>query len=420
MIRDAHISLLDIVMCLSSSMDLISKQVVNHHKRVAAISLGVATEMGMSLEYQNNLTIAALLHDCGAFSCYERIQLLEFDNESAEIEKHAEIGYSLLNSFKPFEKVAPIVRFHHRDFGTGPEALERVPIASYILHLADRVDSLVDLERDILGQVKDICDKLDENVGTKFLPEAVNVFKKLALRESFWFDVLYSPIDQIVNRRSGLIKIELNMDELLGLAELFCRFIDFRSKFTSTHSTGVAATAETIGRLVGFSERECNMIKIAGYLHDLGKLAIPLEILEKADKLTQSEFNIVKRHSFYTYILLEPIKDLEIIATWGSFHHERLDGKGYPFHHDKKNLSVGARIIAVADVFTALTEDRPYRKGMSVDEAIAILSTMAGEGAIDAGIVSVLTQNLDEINAFRVLYQTKASKLYSDYLIFDD
>ena len=96
---------------------------------------------------------------------------------------------------------------------------------------------------------------------------------------------------------------------------------------------------------------EIQDLKIAGYLHDLGKLAVPKEILEKPGKLTATEFNIVKTHAYYGYRTLETVRGLEKINNCGTLHHECLDGSGYPFHLNGDNLSIGSRIMAIADIF---------------------------------------------------------------------
>jgi len=151
-------------------------------------------------------------------------------------------------------------------------------------------------------------------------------------------------------------------------------------------------------------------MKIAGYLHDLGKLAVPSEILEKPAKLTEDEFNIIKSHPFYTYRILETISDLDVINIWASFHHERLEAKGYPFHNKGEDLSLGSRIMAIADVFTAITEDRPYRKKMTSDEALQVLREMAENSTLDSNLVSTLRLHYDEVNSLRIAAQAAASK----------
>ncbi|MFA6612534.1 MAG: HD domain-containing phosphohydrolase, partial [Dehalococcoidales bacterium] len=155
----------------------------------------------------------------------------------------------------------------------------------------------------------------------------------------------------------------------------------------------------------------------AGLLHDLGKLAVPTEILEKEGKLTADDFAIMRSHTYHTYRALEPIKPLKTVNEWASFHHERLDGNGYPFHITGPQLSLGSRIMAVADVSTALLEDRPYRAGMAQDEATRILERMSKD-AIDGDIVNILKANFEEVNSQRIIAQTESGKEYRKYISF--
>ena len=177
----------------------------------------------------------------------------------------------------------------------------------------------------------------------------------------------------------------------------------------------MAKTAEKLAELVGFSKNECKMMLVAGYLHDLGKLAIREEVLEKPGKLDKEEFNIIKSHAYYTYRLLQPIKEFEVINTWASFHHEKLNGKGYPFRLDEKSIPLGSRIMAVADIFTAITEDRPYRKGMTAEQTISVLNSMVDDNSICAYITSTLIENFDLIYEICRKEQEKAKVEY-DFL----
>jgi len=423
MIRDPHISLFEVVTCLSNSMDLINPHVVDHHKRVATIALAIASELGLSIEEQNNIIIAALLHDTGALSYEEREEASNFDADTySNIHKHAKVGYAILNKFSPFEEVAPLILFHHVNFDGSNDSDfkgEAIPLGSYILHLADRVEVLIDKKKDILSQVDGIMSRIQDHSGSSFMPELVETLEHLVKKESFWFDVNYSAMKHIVNRKSGLLLLELNVKDLLSLSNLFCQFIDFRSTYTFNHSSGVAACATKLAELSGFSERECHMMNIAGYFHDIGKLAVPSTILDKKDKLTREEINIVKRHVFFTYSLLEPIKDLEVVSTWAAFHHERLDGNGYPFHHGASCLSLGSRIMSVADVFTAITEDRPYRQGMTSEKALGVLKSMVNDNGIDRNIVLLLEKNYDIVNIERVTAQNDMKNTFQAYTLSD-
>lgn len=213
-----------------------------------------------------------------------------------------------------------------------------------------------------------------------------------------------------------LENMKLNTGRLFNLAGMFHKIIDFRSRYTATHSSGVAASSEALARLAGFSEEERLMMKVAGYLHDLGKLAVPTEILEKPEKLTEYEFNIIRSHTFHTYRTLEPISNLDIINIWGSLHHERIDGSGYPFHMKGEELSLGSKIMAVADVFTAIVEDRPYRNGMSSDKALQIIQRMAEDSKLDPDVVQLLRLHFDEVNHSRMAAQGISAEEYQQLL----
>ncbi len=165
----------------------------------------------------------------------------------------------------------------------------------------------------------------------------------------------------------------------------------------------------------GMPEPECWQIRVAGYLHDVGKLAIPKEIIEKGGKLNEEEFNTLKSHPYHTFRTLENIKGLEVINEWASFHHERLDGSGYPFCLKSKELSLGSRIVSIADVFTAIMEDRPYRPGMAPERALEVLKKDASEKSLDWGLVELLEENFDVLNTMRKDSQVEELKEFQEF-----
>jgi len=395
--------------------------VVNHHKQVAYIAYSLGKELDLTTAERSQLVFAGALHDIGALSLKERLDALKFDNENLHM--HAEAGYTLLKTFKPLANAASIIRHHHVlwEGGKGSQFKGRpVSIHSHILHLADRISVLFDPKQDISQQVGLIIEKIADQSDKMFIPDLVQAFRSLAVKEYFWLDLSSPSINSVLRRRVQTNNIDLNMDGLLNVACLFSQIIDFRSHFTSTHSSGVSACAKAIAHKVGFSYRECRLIRVAGYLHDLGKLAIPKEILEKPEKLTPAEFAIIKRHTYYTYRILESIVDINAISQWAAFHHERLDGNGYPFHLNSSEIPLGSRIMAVADVFTAITEDRPYRKGMKDCEVLKILQKMADDSALDSMIVSVVKSNFDDINSLRKEAELESANKYRNFLNLED
>lgn len=418
MIKDVGVPLFDLMMSFSHAMDLVSPALVNHQKRVAYMASCLAGALGLSGGERNNILLAGLLHDCGALSLKDKMDALQFEFgfEAQERNRHGQTGYKFLKNNPQLSDVAAIIKYHHvywserNDLGRG----EIVPLGSHVLHLADRVDVLIDRQKDVLGQARGIMARISEEAGRMFDPELVKVFKRVALQECFWLDVVSPFLDNVLARKYNPVMFDLDLDGLLEVARFFYQVIDCRSVFTATHSLGVAAAAEALAGYMGFSGRECQMMKIAGYLHDLGKIAVPAEILEKPGKLSEDEFNIMKRHTFYTYRILEPIPGLDTINRWGAFHHERLDGSGYPFRIGGDNLTLGSRIVAVADTFTALMEDRPYRKAMGEEKALSILNRMAADGKLDRMVVKLLTDHFAEINALRLDIQKKGSEDFAE------
>ncbi len=417
MSKELSIPIFDLILCLSQAVDYVSPLLNDHHKRVAYIAFKLGEELDLPLNKRKELAIAGALHDVGALSLKERIGLLEFEEERPH--EHAQLGYAFLKTFPPFTEIADLVQFHHLpwEHGAGIEFEGKsVSTGSHILHLADRVAVLIDAKDEILKQAPGIIETVDQAKGRLFMPELMDAFKGIASREYFWFD-LVSPTEGWRSIKDiDWESVELNSENLLELTNLFRRIIDFRSPYTATHSSGVAATAQAISDLAGFSEDEMKMMLIAGYIHDLGKLAVPKEILEKPGKLSREESDVMRHHAYYTDRILRPISVCDVIRNWGALHHERLDGSGYPFHLSEKDLTLGSKIMAVADVFVALTENRPYRKGMNQKEALGVIEEMAHNSALDSELVSLLRLNFNELNSVRIAAQEMGINEYNRLL----
>ena len=162
------------------------------------------------------------------------------------------------------------------------------------------------------------------------------------------------------------------------ICEAFADVIDAKSPFTARHSRGVATYAGLIGSTLGFADEDLRELHRAGMLHDIGKLGIPNTILDKPAKLTDDEFARMRLHPAYTETILAGIPAFAGFAAVAAAHHERLDGRGYHRGVPAGHLPVSARALAVADVFEALTADRPYRGPIDPDEALAICRRDAG------------------------------------------
>jgi response regulator RpfG family c-di-GMP phosphodiesterase len=402
------VEMLDMISALSSALDIINPALNDHHKRTCYIASCLAAELALPTKEVSTIFLASILHDIGALVLADRFKLLDFEDKSPHA--HAELGALLLESFPPFAFFAPLVKFHHVPWNNGEGETFRgqsVPKASHLIHLADRIAVLVNRRSPVSNQVQSIVDKISSVSGEKFIPEYVNAFLNTAKQEAFWLDIISPNLDKAIKEKSQLPSIPLDLHGMEELAQFFSTIIDTRSHFTANHSSGVSASAMKLANLLDMTATECHEMKIAGYLHDLGKLAIPETIIEKPGNLDKEERDVIKSHTYHTYSILKEVKGLEKIAVWASFHHETLTGEGYPFHRSAKELPTGSRIMAVADIFTALTEDRPYRKGMEKNKVVEIFSEMVSEGKIDNNITDILLENYEEMNTVRSNAQKK-------------
>jgi response regulator RpfG family c-di-GMP phosphodiesterase len=396
------VEMIDMISALSTALDIINPALNDHHKRTCYIASCLAKELALPTKEISTIFLASILHDIGAIVLTGRFKLLDFEDKSPHA--HAELGALLLESFPPFAFFSPLVRFHHVPWENGKGETfnnKTVPRLSHLIHLADRIAVLVHLQSPVSQQVESIVKKITSGQGDKFIPEYVKAFISLSKQEAFWLDIISPNLDLVIKEKSQLPAIPLDLIGMEELARFFSTIIDTRSKFTANHSSGVSASAMRLAELLGMTSTECHEIRIAGYLHDLGKLAVPETIIEKPGDLDKDERGVIKSHTYYTYSILKEVKGLEKIAVWASFHHETLTGEGYPFHRSADEIPLGSRIMTVSDIFTALTEDRPYRKGMKKEAVVEIFSSMVAEGKIDKRVTEALLDNYEEMNSVR-------------------
>ena len=154
----------------------------------------------------------------------------------------------------------------------------------------------------------------------------------------------------------------------------FADIIDAKSPYTSRHSTRVADIARGVAAVAGLNPTDQDRLFRAGLLHDIRKLGVSSRILDKPAALTPDERRAVERHPLHTWEILSHVSAFAELGPVASAHHEKLDGSGYPWGLAREQLDFPSRILAVADVYEALTADRPYRAGMSREEALEIIA----------------------------------------------
>ena len=386
---------------LSDALDLVGVDEVFHGKRVGFMAVQCGRALGLNGVALEDLFHAALLHDCGVSStCVHRCLVNELD--WADSERHCLKGGELLGQFPPLAHLASIIRHHHTHWNALDALGLPEPIArrSNLIYLADRVDALArpHYEGDLLLARHAIRETVERLSGTYFAPELVRLFLQVSENEAFWLNLEPRHLIRFVYERERECRpILISFAELRQLALLFAQVVDAKSPYTMEHSLGVAQLARFLAGQVGLSDETCAKIEVAGLLHDLGKLQVPDEILEKHGGLTPPERAMIQRHSFETYQILRGIAGLEDITLWAAYHHETPDGRGYPFHRHGTELTVEMRIIAVADVFEALAQQRPYREPLPPDQILAMLWAFVRDQRLDGGIVELVERHLPEV-----------------------
>lgn len=411
-----ELSLLNIVLTISEAVDMVSPHLANHHSCVAYIVRRLAEALDFSDAEQETLALAGAMHDIGVLSLAEGHELSKFEIEIRP--DHGEVGYLFLKPFAPLAEAGKLIRDHHVYWRNGAgESLHgrTIPAGSHLVHLADRVAVLINPQQEILTQVESIRERIVGQSGRMFVPRFVQAFLDIADREFFWFEAVSPTMEWHLPQNGKRESLSLNSLQFMELARLFCHIVDFKSPFTAAHSSGVAACAGELGRLSGLPAPECDRLTIAGYFHDIGKLSVPLEILEKPGALDVREIAVIRQHAYHTFKILQRIGMDEDFRNWSSYHHERLDGSGYPFHLSAPQLSFGCRVMTVADIFTALVENRPYRPGLPRQKAISILQNMTARNWLDGDLVRTISGNFDEVNS---ICQQAEETAQNDYQSF--
>lgn len=183
---------------------------------------------------------------------------------------------------------------------------------------------------------------------------------------------------------------------MIGVIRSMINAVDAKDPYTCGHSERVAAYGRRIAQEMKLPSTECERIYLSGLLHDIGKIGVPDEILGKPDKLTDEEYEVIKKHPVRGYEILKHLKQFRKVLPGVLHHHEEVDGTGYPYGLKGDQIPMMARILAVADGFDAMTSDRAYRAGMSVERATRIIRNGSGS-QWDSEVVEAFFDCLDDL-----------------------
>lgn len=379
----------ELLISLSRTLDFAEKGILrnntNHGMRVAYIAGRIAEELSMKDENMFDLVSYSLLHDNGIMNA--RVKEYDFGN-SPQLEtypEHCVEGEKNISSFPFLHMQKNVILYHHEHYdGSGFFGVSGrdIPLYSNIIALAD----IVAVKHSMCMTDDDITALIDKE-SHWFDPVVREAFHETSASVEFWLGMDDMFVQSSLVAMLPEVSTEMDFKQVRNISQIFSRIIDAKSPFTGSHSRGISEKTGFICQYYEFDEKTYWKMRIAADLHDLGKLAVPNEILDKPAKLDRSEFRAIQAHPFYTRKVLEMIKRFEDITEWASNHHEKLNGSGYPYGIDESRLDFNSRILACVDIYQALTEDRPYRKGMSHGEAIKIMSDMSNNHLIEPTVV---------------------------------
>ena len=404
------LNITNVLKTVNSAYERFDKDACLHSLQVAYLTLKICKNLDIDEDTKNSLVIAAYFHDFSAEKTNMCDSLDKYEKGNA-VKEHCILGYLLFKFLLPKSDICKFILYHHNTYDVDYiiNNIEN-PLESNIIKLADDI-SIYNIFNE-QASVNDVIDFLNERsymYNPNYLNRFLDTNAKMAIenvlnesyKENFWKEV------DLLNYK--VITIE---DIIVCLAFI----IDCKCDITNFHSLSVSNTSCMLGKYFNLSENEYYNLKIGSLLHDIGKIAIPNEILKKEGPLTKAEFEIMKQHAVYTYEILSNLKHKHILNI-ASNHHEKLNGKGYP--RGLSDLTLSEKIVAVADIFVALIQKRSYKDGFSKDKVIEILSNCANKGEIDGEVVKKVIENYDYLekmnNQLYSLYNHEISLLYNAY-----
>ena len=397
----------DFLYAMSFALDAIEHEfsgaTAEHGKRVAWLSMKMAEGMGLSEEQLVDFIGCAVLHDNAVIEYLQEEKKRQIvsagsrdgdDTGISYLAGHAIIGERNA-ALLPFRTgVKNVILWHHENAdGSGALGLrqDQTDFRSEFIHVADAVDILYDLKNAEPAGFEGIRKFVAGEAGHLFSDRAAAQFQKIAFEDIL--DLQAKGPEALLKERLPAIWHDYSDEEIKAIAEFFAKIVDYKSPFTTAHSLGVAGKAKTMAEYYRWDADKTIRYYLAGAMHDIGKVVIGNEILEKPGKLDQWEYSVMKDHARASLQILGDIEGLEDITEWAANHHEKLDGSGYSRGLDASQLSFEERLMACIDIYQALTEDRPYKSGMSHAKTIAIMNSMVEEGKIDGAI----TMDIDTV-----------------------
>lgn len=373
------------VRAVNETLRRIDIRLVDHGERVAFIASEIAKFACSKLD-RDKLLLLSVFHDIGAYKTDEIDRMVQFETHDAW--NHAIYGYLFMKYMTPLSDVAEAILYHHTDYCDMSALDEEVRDYASLICLADRIDIAF-----LYGKQESEFFKLWYNDGNRFNGLYLQAFKDCYARSRMFERLTDGSYRDDLKR---IIKeVKTSPKEALSYLKMLVYSIDFRSEHTVTHTVNTVSIALDIANYFGQDEQTKEKIYLGALLHDVGKMAIPIEILEYPGRLSDEQMVIMRTHVAETEKLIHGVVSDEI-CNIAVRHHEKLDGSGYPHRIKGEELSFPERIVAVSDIVSALGSRRSYKEPFPRDKTIDILNSMKGI-KLDERICNYVSDNYDRI-----------------------
>ena len=378
---------------IRKTLSIINGKIMNHGETTAYILYKMLeyecayTEQKYTDQELIDYTMLGVLHDIGLYKEENIRNVSDFEIRSPW--DHSIYGFLFFKYLSPIGDRAEVMLYHHLDFNRYGLIQSRYLHLLALMNLADKMDTVMHLkeekvEPDYFVRYRDI----------KFSGAALDLFhkaqKRYGITENLVSGKYREELDALLAKRA------FSEQYKKAFLEMLVYTIDFRSEHTVIHTLATVNFAVQLGRLMGILGQDMQNLYYGALLHDLGKIAIPLHILESPGRLSDEEMKIMKTHVQITETILEGIVDDDVLQI-AVRHHEKLDGTGYHKGLSEKDLTLPQQIVAVADILSALYGKRSYKEPFSKEKILGILKSDADNGKINRSVVSVLEKNYDSI-----------------------
>lgn len=382
------ISSKDVYNIIRKTMEIMNKDIMKHGEITGYILYKMLQQDG---RYSTNelaeYAMIGLMHDIGVIKTGYKGGPISV--ETTNLWAHSIYGYLFLNRLSPVGDTARLVLYHHLDYTMHSSIQNPYWKETEYLTLADKMDVFMRMKGHGMQN-----DYFVENADITFSAAALKAFYAAQNKYSILEKLNTGEYQQELSDLFASVHFTENYKKrLLGM---LIYAIDFRSYQTVVHSLATTTFATSIARLMRLQSEELQIIYYGALLHDIGKIAIPLEILEAPRRLNDDEMRIMKAHVMITEKILRGIIDDEVLEV-SIRHHEKLDGTGYHRGLKGDEITQAQRIVAVADILSALYGKRSYKESFSTEKIISILQEDADAGKICDKITGVVVRNLNNI-----------------------